>query len=111
MHNLPGRAKHHAFLQDFLIGQGLQLYSPRRPLGAFEPLATPQVALSQAFVILHDTRVGVSLCPLRSFGHIDRQAESHLALARVAGGPPGRLVSSNDRGEGGHGGTNEGHEQ
>src|SRR5262249_45133935 len=109
-HNIPGRAEHHAFLQEFLIGQGCQLRGPRRALGAFELLGTAQVALAQAFIVGHYTRAGVGLGLLQGVSHIDREPESHLTLARVASGLPGCLVCSNDRREFGHGSANERHQ-
>ena len=43
-YNVPGRAKHHAFLQEFLIRQGRQLRGPRCALSAFELLEADQPA-------------------------------------------------------------------
>jgi hypothetical protein len=108
---VPGRAEHHAFLQKFLIGQGCQLRGPRRALGTFELLGTAQIALTQAFVVGHHTRAGVSLGLLQGVGHIDWEPEPHLTLARVTSGLPRCLICRNDRCELGHRSTNERHQQ
>src|SRR5882724_13345392 len=92
---MPGCAEDHALLQDLFIGECRKLRGPRGALVAFEALRTPEIALSQAFVIGHDTGLGVCLRMMLSVSHIDRQTQPHVALSRMAGGLPGSLVDRN----------------
>jgi hypothetical protein len=84
------RAEDHTFLQDLHLGEGRQLC---RPCARRLPTAGHfGAALSQAFILGHDTRVGLRLCLVLGVGHIDREMQPHLSLPRMSGCLPGRLI-------------------
>ena len=82
--DMRGGTEDRALLQDLLIRECGELRGLRGALGAFDTLRTPEIALPQAFVIGHDTGLGVLPCLLLC-GSPHRSADA-IALGPVRGG-------------------------